>query len=388
MVLTGPLEEAERAGVEGLLTRFCMTDRGSPPATASPSMRNLALRGPIPTSLRVQRHYPSNLQLKLEGHAMQVPAHFFGVDVAKVDLVCAHHGHPAIETVQNQAKPIDDWLASLPEGSAIAVESTGGLERLLVTRAVSRGIPVFLVDARKTRNFAIAIGRRGKTDPIDAASLAHFLAVMHAQLHVYRPPTPEQEQIDQLLRSHAQLVRFQTSLRQSLRGLKELSKDARKVLASVSGMLGKIQSRLRLLRRSQPKLDELTSRLDELPGVGPHVGIALGNLLQRVSFPGADQAVAFVGLDPRPRDSGKHRGKRKLSKQGPAELRRLLFLAGMAARKTKVFKHLYESYIQRGLASTEAIVILARRILRIAWALATNGQHFDPGKVGLAGQKP
>src|SRR3990167_1109962 len=144
-----------------------MTDRGSPPATASPSMRNLALRGPIHTSLRMQRHYPSDLKLKLEGYAMQALTHFFGVDVAKVELVCAHHGHSAVEAIQNQAKAIDHWLVGLPEGSAIAVESTGGLERLLIDRAVSRGIPIFLIDARKTRNFAIAIGRRGKTDPID-----------------------------------------------------------------------------------------------------------------------------------------------------------------------------------------------------------------------------
>ncbi len=319
---------------------------------------------------------------------MQAPTHFFGVDVAKAELVCARYGYPAVEAFQNQSKAVDHWLESLPEGSAIAVESTGGLERLLVDRAVARGIPIFLVDARKTRNFAIATGRRGKTDPIDAASLAHFLAVMHARLHAYRPPTAEQQQIDQLLRTHAQLVKFQTSLRQSLAGLKDLSKDAQRVITGVAGMLAKIQGRLQQLRRSQPELDELTTRLDELPGVGAHVGIALGNLFQRVPFPHADQAVAFVGLDPRPRDSGKHRGRRKLSKQGPAEMRRLLFLAGMAARKTKIFKGYYEACIQRGLATTEAIIILARRILRIAWALANTGQHFDPSKLGPALPKP
>lgn len=319
---------------------------------------------------------------------MQAPTHFFGVDVAKDELVCARHGCPAVEAIRNELKAIDHWLAGVPEGSAIAVESTGGLERLLVDRAVARGITIFLVDARKTRNFAIATGRRGKTDPIDAASLAHFLAVMHARLHPFRPPTAEQLQIDQLLRTHAQLVKLQTSLRQSLGGLKDLADDARGVIKGVAGMLIKIQDRLQQLRQSQPNLDELTTRLDALPGVGAHVGIALGNLFQRVPFPHADQAVAFVGLDPRPRDSGQHRGRRKLSKQGPAEMRRLLFLAGMAARKTKIFKGYYEACIQRGLATTEAIIVLARRILRIAWALANTGQRFDPSKLGLALPKP
>ena len=78
----------------------------------------------------------------------------------------------------------------------------------------------------------------------------------------------------------------------------------------------------------------------------------------------------------------------QLSKQGPAEMRRLLFLAGMAARKTKIFRGYYEACIKRGLATTEAIIILARRILRIAWALANTGQHFDPSKLSPTMQKP
>src|SRR5680860_1402225 len=72
-------------------------------------------------------------------------------------------------------------------------------------------------------------------------------------------------------------------------------------------------------------------RVETIVGVGPLVGIGLTNTLERVPFRKADAFVAFIGLDPRANDSGHKTGRRRLSKRGPAELRRLLFNAAMSA---------------------------------------------------------
>ena len=114
-----------------------------------------------------------------------------------------------------------------------------------------------------------------------------------------------------------------------------------------------------------------------LSGVGPIIGTALVNTLERVPVKSADAFVAFTGLDPRPDDSGQHRGKRRLSKRGPAELRRLLYLAAMSAAKTKTWRPLYERYRAKGLSSTATLVILARRIARTAWSMHTHKTTFD-----------
>jgi len=95
----------------------------------------------------------------------------------------------------------------------------------------------------------------------------------------------------------------------------------------------------------------------------------------------ADAFVAFTGLDPRPDDSGQHQGKRRLSKRGPSELRRLLYLAAMAAKKTAAWKPLFEHYRAKGLSTTACFVILARRIARTAWSMYTYKTEFDPGRL-------
>ena len=53
----------------------------------------------------------------------------------------------------------------------------------------------------------------------------------------------------------------------------------------------------------------------------------------------------------------------------------------MAAAKTKAWKPLYEHYRAKGLSRTAVLVILARRIARIAWSIYTHKTEFDPQRL-------
>ena len=73
-----------------------------------------------------------------------------------------------------------------------------------------------------------------------------------------------------------------------------------------------------------PQRQAACQRLRSIKGVGPVVGPALLNPLEHFVFASADSFVAYTGLDPCPDDSGQRSGRRRLSKHGPSELRRLL----------------------------------------------------------------
>ena len=85
-----------------------------------------------------------------------------------------------------------------------------------------------------------------------------------------------------------------------------------------------------------------------------------------------------MGLDVRVRDSGKHKGKRKLTKMGDPEYRRLLHCVAIAAVRSVFYKAHYEQLQARGLAKTEGLVIVARKLARLAFALLNNQTSFDP----------
>src|SRR5262250_772565 len=146
-------------------------------------------------------------------------------------------------------------------------------------------------------------------------------------------------------------------------------------------LIARIDLRVKALVEADPERKQNFARLCTITGVGPVIGTALLNTLERRPMKSADAFVAFTGLDPRPDDSGQHRGKRRLSKRGPAELRRLLYMAAMSATNTKTWKPLYEHYRTKGLSSTATLVILARRIARTAWSIYTHKTQFDPARL-------
>ena len=74
-------------------------------------------------------------------------------------------------------------------------------------------------------------------------------------------------------------------------------------------------------------------RCQAIPGVDPLTALAIVATYHRGQFRNDDAFIAFMGMDVRIRESGRFRGRRKLTKKGEPELRRLLFNAAMRGRQ-------------------------------------------------------
>jgi transposase len=305
-----------------------------------------------------------------------------GADVAKDAIVVAcSEGSFPVREIANQRTAVLAFLKSLPAGSRIGVESTGSYHELFADAAHKLGFLVFLLNPKDTHHYAKAVGLRGKTDRVDAELIARMIAHEHTNLHAWIPPTPQQREIDRLIKRRATLISLREAVEMSLHELGGFGDDLKALRTRFNQLIARIDRRVKALVDASPDRKQNFARLCTITGVGPVVGTALVNTLERVPTKSADSFVAFTGLDPRPDDSGQHRGKRRLSKRGPAELRRLLYLAAMSAAKTKPWRPLYEHYRAKGLSSTATLVILARRIARTAWSIYTHKTEFDPARL-------
>jgi hypothetical protein len=56
----------------------------------------------------------------------------------------------------------------------IAVEATGGFDTIVTAVLAAAGLPVVVINPAQVRHYAQALGKRAKTDPIDAAVIARF----------------------------------------------------------------------------------------------------------------------------------------------------------------------------------------------------------------------
>jgi transposase len=315
---------------------------------------------------------------------MQTPSAVLdiGADVAKDEIVVAcSAGSFPVRNLANQRTAVLAFLKNLPAGSRIGMESTGIYHELFANAAHQLGFIVFVLNPKDARHYAKAVGQRGKTDRVDAEMIARMISHEHTKLHPWVPPTPEQREIAQLLNRRAKLSSLRQALGMTLKGVDGFSTDLKTLRARFDQLLARIDQRVQALIEANPKRREHVKHLRTLDGVGKVVAPSLVNTFERVPLKSADAFVAFTGLDPRPDESGKHRGKRRLSKRGPAELRRLLYLAAMSAKKTKTWKPLYEHYRAKGLSSTAALIVLARRIARVAWSMYTYNTEFQTARI-------
>lgn len=81
----------------------------------------------------------------------------------------------------------------------------------------------------------------------------------------------------------------------------------------------------------------------------------------------------LAGLDLFEISSGKHKGNRRISKRGRSLMRKLLFFASInVVRKGGVLHEAYQRLLNRGKPKLKALIAIARKLLRIIFALVRN----------------
>ena len=96
---------------------------------------------------------------------------YVGIDVSKDRL--DGHIRPSGEdfVVTRDGKGLEELVERLHAlaPTLIAVEATGGFETIVAAAVAGASLPLAVVNPAQVRHFAQAIGKRAKTDPIDAA---------------------------------------------------------------------------------------------------------------------------------------------------------------------------------------------------------------------------
>ncbi len=296
----------------------------------------------------------------------------FGIDVSKDELVICEWETEEISTLENQAGAIKAWLKSLYGPVRIAIEPTSTYHLQVVEQAHALGVEVYLINPRQLVHYRLAVNERNKTDPADAWLLARYLVREADSLRPFKPQCAKAQRLWALLKRRATVVKARTQIDQSFR---ETKLSIKALLSEIQRLLARIDQQILALIRALGWWPDY-QRCLSIPGVGPLNAAALVSTFNRGAFAGSDAFVAFIGLDVRLRESGKYKGKRKLTKCGEAETRRLLFCASQGARSYLLFDIYYQNQINKGLPKIAAKVVLARKIVRIAFTLMTNQQSF------------
>ena len=302
---------------------------------------------------------------------------FIGVDVSKSELVISADDQPPL-SVANDVAHITRWLATLPCDCCIAMESTGRYHLLLAQLALQAGLVVYVLNARDVYFYAKALGVRAKSDALDCAVIRRYVQEHAQSLYPWRPGTQVQQQLHALLTRRAQVGAYQAAIKQTLKDTPLTGEQLAQLMQSFKELIAAMDRQVIDLIAKDEGMQQGCMRLQTITGIGPQTGALLTELLSRLQFANSDALVAYSGLDPRANDSGTKRGRRRLSKRGPALLRRQMYLAAFAASHSKALKPLYAHIRAKGFSTKESMVILARKLLRVAFAIWKGQAAFNP----------
>ena len=294
-----------------------------------------------------------------------------GIDVSKDHLDV--HIRPSSEafvvtrdgagltTLVDRLRPIAPHL--------VALEATGGLEAIVVAALAGAGLPVVVVNPAQVRSFARALGKRAKTDPIDAAVIAHFVAATAPEI---RPmPDAATRLLADLVARRRQIVEMIGSERQRLRHAPPIrvKRSIERLLRALEKELADIDHDIDGAVRGSPAWREAEDLLSSVPGVGPVTSRSLIADLPELGTLDRKKIAALAGLAPFTRQSGTWKGKSFIG-GGRTSVRTALFMAALvAARFNPVLKAFYQRLIAAGKPKILAIVAVARRLLTILNAI-------------------
>jgi transposase len=311
-----------------------------------------------------------------------------GIDVSKATLACALLDR---ETEQfrwqrqfdNSAAGVRALLAKTPPEVPWVLEPTGRYSLAVAKQAQAAGRQVLLAPTRKAKRYLASIQDRAKTDRVDAPGLAWFGATRPKTQALAPYPVSEEavERLQQLLTARRGVVDALTSLRQRLAELPHAAELLQGAVTALEAQQVALEQAI--ATASQELAGEELRRLQEVVGIGVVTATAVVARMTGRDFPHADQFVAYVGYDIGIVESGKRKGQRGLTKQGDAELRRLLYLCAQSAVRSDKgpFKAQYARELARGRKKTAALCIIARKLAKICWAIVARGATWDPKRV-------
>ena len=294
-----------------------------------------------------------------------------GIDISKDRLDIALRPSGEAFTVARNAAGLEELVRRLNAlaPQLVAMEDTGGFEAVVAASLAAAKLPLVVVNPAQIRAFAKALGKRAKTDPIDAAVIAHFAEAVGPE------PRPLPDEATQLLADliarRRQIIAMIVAERQreSRATAKRLKKSIARLIKALEKELTSVDTDIDEAVRGSPAWREKEDLLASVPGVGPVIARTLIAELPELGQLTRKQIAALAGLAPWTRQSGKWQGKSFIG-GGRASVRTALFQGALvASRHNPVLKSFFHHLTTAGKPKMVALIAVARKLLTILNAI-------------------
>lgn len=311
--------------------------------------------------------------------------HYIGIDISKkhLDVAFCEGKTAKVSRFSNDAPGFAALLKQLPENSCCVMEATGPYYLRLAYYLHEQAVAVAVVNPLVIRRFSQMRLVRTKTDQVDAKLIAAYGALEKPAC--WQPPAVFISELQQEATVLEGLIKQRTAVQNQLEALDQMPHVSRQARNTLQKLLDTLEQQIGQLEKSladkaQKQAGEQLENITSIPGIGLKTAIQLLIITQGFSrFENSKQLCSYIGLSPRIYESGTSvKGKARISKLGMARTRAMLYVcAWSAARFNLACRELYQRLLAKGKAKKLALVAVANKLLKQAFAIATSNQKYS-----------
>lgn len=314
---------------------------------------------------------------------------YIGIDVSKDSFVAAYPAKSgySTKTFKNTTSGVRQFISSLPKGCHCVMESTGNYSMLLLYLLQQVNITVSMENPQKIKHFARAMLSTTKTDEIDAKLIALYGEKMEPT--PYKIPSESIILLKQkrtVLKQLKKQLLMMTNLQESMAVLPKQDPTSKasieQTIKFLRKQISKMEEEITNLSNKEYKrqMDLLTSIKGISNTIASALIIATGGFTY---FSSAKQISRFLGLCPTYQQSGTSVNvKGHINRNGDTYLRSQLYVAAVSSTAcNSACREAFVKMKERGKAGKVAIIAVANKLIRQAFAVVTNNRPYVDGYV-------
>lgn len=310
---------------------------------------------------------------------------YIGIDVSSDKLHISYQVNQVWQSqeIANEMLVIDQWISQLSIATHIIFEHTGTYSHRLSYCLSLAEKPFSLITPTQSKGFADTLKNQTKTDKQDARTLALFGEKMQPQPSVLVDDTLHDKR--QIYRHYNSLQVHKQALSNQLHALCFDPRASKKVVESLENLSEIYQQQLddfqqQLFDVNPDEFESIKKQLMQIKGIGEVVATSL--IITTNGFKNFSSAKAvskFIGLAPCLKQSGVSvKRKAKIARTANGLLRAKLYSAARsAARFNNDCKELFIRLRAKGKSYKVALIAVAHKLIRQAFAIVKNNSVFD-----------
>lgn len=312
---------------------------------------------------------------------------YIGIDISKdyFDVAIENeNGNYSSYQFSNDSKGFSKMKKLLPTESWCVMEASGPYYLRLASFLQDHSIQVSVVNPLVIRRFCQMMLTRAKTDKKDAIMIAQYGRINRPSLwssdeDYVLELRQLQTYLDQLSKQRTSFIRQQQAFDQCTVQQPKVRVGIRRQIKRLEGEIMRIESEMVDIIESYH--GEMFEQLQSIPGLGKKTSLMLIVLTGAFTkFNNHKQISSYFGLSPRIFESGKSvKGRSRICKMGMSKIRAMLYMCACNAKRCNLAcKQLYDRLIAKGKSGKLALIAVANKLIKQAFAIATNKTTYDP----------